>query len=231
MGKNDRAFNLNDATLQQHGSTVAKTLPQDADMFKAFDSTFAEDYPGLIDACLADVQSIKTDMVVIDEMSEKTEAVNNAMAECNTAFRTIKFFVAKAFPDNKAVQNQFGFNDIRKLRNNQTGMVVFMGDFIKVVSSYRNQLIAEGCSTELIDSLPLLHNKLKEAKTAQEMFKKERGIITQERVEKLNELYDLLAPISEMAQIIFADDEARLARYLMPRPKSSTNSEDDLIVS
>ncbi|WP_430818051.1 hypothetical protein, partial [Carboxylicivirga marina] len=166
-----------------------------------------------------------------DEMTEKTQAVYDAAAGCNSAYRTIISFAVKAFADNKAVQNQFGANDINKVRKDHTRLVVFMGDLIKVVNKYREQLISAGCSELLIDSLPQLHSQLIEVKTAQELFKKERGIITQERVEKLNNLYDLLTPISEMAQIIFADDEARLARYLMPRPKSSTNSVDDLIIS
>ncbi|TRX65911.1 hypothetical protein [Carboxylicivirga sp. M1479] len=231
MSKNDRLFNVPDATLQQHGTSVATVLPNDLEKFKFFDSTFLDSYPDTIKAAIEEVKAIKTDMVIIDEMTEKTQAVYDSAAACNRAYRTITFFVLKAFSDNKAVQNQFGANDIGKLRKDNTRLVVFMGDLIKVVNKYRVELITAGCSEVVIDSLQQLHTKLSEAKTAQELFKKERGLITQDRVKKLNDLYELLVPISEMAQIIFADDEARMARYLLPRPKSSTNSADDLIVS
>jgi len=190
-----------------------------------------DSYPSTINEAVNVVTNMKTDMVVIDEMAERTLNVNNALAACNRGFRTVKFFVLKAFPDNKAIQNQFGLNDIRKIRNDQTGMVVFMGDLIQITTKHREALIAEGCSEALLDELQSLQKNLQDTKTAQEMFKKERGLKTQDRIEKLNELYNLLKPISEVAQIIYADDEARLARYLMPLPKSSSNSEDDLIVS
>lgn len=229
MNKTDRIFNVPDAELQQFSDTVAETLPQDITDFKLFDSTFPDTYPTDIKTALGAVKAIKTDMVVIDEMTEKTQAVANAMAACNTAFKTIKFFVTKSFPDNAAVHNQFGFNDIAKVRQNQAGMLVFMNDFVKIVNSHKAQLTAEGCSEALIDSLPQLLDDLQTSKTEQEMFKKKRGLITQERIEKLNELYQLLTPVSDIAQIIYADDVARMSRYMIPRPKSTSNSEDDLI--
>jgi len=231
MSKNDRLFNVTDSTILQHGKTVAVTLPQDVGDFITFDSTMNDSYPSTIDEAVNAVIALKTDMVVIDEMAEKTLAVNDALAACNKSFRTIKFFVLKAFPDNKAIQNQFGFNDIRKLRKDQSRMVMFMSDFIQIVAKHGDALIAEGCSVAVLDELPVMLQNLQNTNTAQEMFKKERGLITQGRIEKLNELYSLLKPISEVAQIIYADDVARLARYVMPLPKSSSNSEDDLIVS
>ncbi len=231
MTKLIRVFNLQDAVLQQHGKNVSEVITEDIEQFKAFDSTFSESYPELLKTALDSVLGSSSDMVVIDEMAEKTQAVHDAMAACNTAFRTIQFFIKKAFPGNKAVHNQFGFNDIRKARQSQSNMLKFMNDFTRVTASYKTELITAGCSEPLIDSLPQLYANLQEAETAQELFKKERGLLTQERIEKLNELYRLLTPVNEMAQIIFADDEARRARYSLPSPKSSTNSADDLIVS
>lgn len=229
MSKTERSYNLSDANLQQFSAVVGETLPKDIADFKHFDSTFPDTYPQTIKDALAEVQAIKTDMVIIDEMAEKTQAVNNAMGACNTSFRTIKFFVLKKFPGNVAIHNQFGFNDIRKVRNKHALMVVFMDDFIKVTNNYKTELVEAGCSETLIDNLPQQLDNLKQSNTDQEMFKKERGLITQDRIEKLNELYNCLVPVSQMAQIIYADDEARLARYRIPSPKSASNSEDDLI--
>ncbi len=83
----------------------------------------------------------------------------------------------------------------------------------------------------MIDSLPTLQQKLFEANNNQEMFKKERGKVTRERVEKINILYDHLKTISDIARIIYADNPAQLEKYLFPTPKSSTNSSDDLLTS
>lgn len=229
MSKLERNFKLTDARLQQFGATVCETLPQDLLDFQAFDSTLPDNYADSIKAAIESIQTVKTDMVVIDEMAERTQAVNDDMAGCNTAFRTIKYFVMKCFPGNTAIHNQFGFNDIEKVRKNHARMLVFMRDFTGVTMQHKAKLVEAGCSEALVDSLPDLVSQLQNSKTEQEVFKKQRGLITQERVEKLNDLFDLLNPISDMAQIIYADDEARLNRYRFPTPKSASNSVDDLI--
>ena len=136
MSQNERQYNITDADLLQHGETVAVVIVEDIEDFTRFDTTIQGEYPTTIQKAIGAVKAIKTDMLVIDEMAEKTTAVNKALTDCNRAYRTIKYFVEKAFPDNRAIQNQFGFNDIAKYRADATGMIVFMGDFITIVSKY-----------------------------------------------------------------------------------------------
>jgi hypothetical protein len=231
MKKDTRLFSISDDKLRQHGETVAMSIGNDIGEFTAFDSTFDPAYDAVILNVINDLNAMKSDQVVIDEMTEYTQNSNDALAACNTAFRTISFFVRKTFPDNAAVQNQFGLNDIKNARKDQSKMVRFMDDLIIVCGKYGDTLIKGGCNPALIDSLPELREALNKAETAQEKFKKDRGLMTQERVLKLNELYRLLIPVSEIAQIIYADNEAKLSRYTLPRPKSSSNSDDDLIVA
>ena len=79
-------------------------------------------------------------------------------------------------------------------------------------------LVSNGCSADLISNLPALAQALLEADRAQEKFKKDRGQLTQDRVGYLNNLYLLLDPLDEVAQIIFRNDTARMAKYMLPRP-------------
>ncbi len=224
MSQNERQYNIPDADLLQHGKEVATVITEDLQDFKQFDATFQDEYPTSIQQAIDTVKAMKTDMLVIDEMAEKTSAVNEALSACNRAYRTVKYFVEKAFPGNRAIQNQFGFNDIAKYRTDATGMIVFMGDFISMVDKHKTELTSQGCNEQLLDSLSAVRDHLQATKIAQELFKKERGLITQERVEKLNELYRLLSPVSEVASIIYSDDQARLARYTFPRPKTTSKT-------
>ena len=110
-------------------------------------------------------------------------------------------------------------------------MLLFLKSLITVSGTYRDKLLEGGCNSSVIDGLPAQFRELDTRLIDQQTFMDERGVITQERVEKLNALYDLLSPISSIAHIIYDDNEAQLAKYAMPRPQSSTNSTDDLIVS
>ncbi len=231
MPINDRLFKIQEAKLLQHAEVVARLYPTDVVDFSALDSTFTAEYGTTIKDAINAVTALKSDQVIIDEMAECTQDVLNAMATCNTDYKTVAYFVRKAFKNNKAVQNQFGFNDIEKVRRSQPRMVLFMEEHAGTATDHKAELMAEGCNEVLIDKLLVGAQNLKEANIKQEKFKKERGVITQERVNRLNNVYLLVKPINDIAQIIYSDNPAQLAKYSLPKPKSSQNSADDLIKS
>ncbi len=231
MPINDRLFKIPEALLLQHAEVLAKMFPTDAADFRAFDSTIAEDYGTTIKDAIDAAIGLKSDQIIIDEMAEYTQHVLNAMSNCNLSYKTVAYFVRKAFKGDKAVQNQFGFNDIEKVRKSQPKMVLFMEQHAGTASKYKSDLLSEGCNEEVINQLLTNAEELKAANVAQEKFKKERGIITQERVKRLNHLYQLIKPLNDVAQIIYSEDQARMAKYTLPKPKSSQNTPDDLIES
>jgi len=215
MSKNERNFNVSDAALLQHAETVFASIGENITDFSVFDSTLTEAYPTSIANAIAEVKAIKQDQLVIDEQAELTERLNEKMYACAAAYRTIAYFARKAFPSGTAVQNQFGMNDYEKARDNQPKMILFMESLVSTAQNYASELLAAGCNQTAIDSLAPLASELKEANTAQEKFKKDRAVITQERVTKLNALYQLLVPLSEVAQIIYAGNPAMLAKYVL----------------
>jgi len=99
-------------------------LATDAADFVAFDSTFTVEYGTTINNAVSAVTALKSDQEIIDPVAELTQGVLDAMGTCNTNYKTVAYFVRKAFKDNKAVQNQFGFKDIEKVRKSQPKMVL-----------------------------------------------------------------------------------------------------------
>jgi len=231
MSINNRKFNITDGKLLEHGNSVASFLPEDLDDFKAFDSTFGQHFIDQLKAGIEDVNQTKSDDVAIDEQTELTDQVRESMEKCNESFKTIAFFARKAFDGNDSIQNQLGFNDIQEARSNQLKMIEFMGSLAKTAAKYKDQLTEAGINPEVIDSLPEFHKELTNANNEQEMYKKERPSLTQERVDRLNKVYDMLLYVSNIARIIYADNPAQLNKYKMPTPRTSTDSEDDLITS
>jgi hypothetical protein len=231
MSLNDRSFNIQDVELIQHAEVMAATLPNEIDKFTAFDNTITIDYPAKIQDALAQYNTIRPDMLIVNEQAELTLIVNNALAECNTAFKTISFFVRKAFINNNAIRNQFGFNKIEKVRHSQTKLIPFMETLADTALKYKTNLMEAGCNESIIDSIHPLAEHLKVANIAQEKAKNERSVISQDRVNSLNTIYQLLKPIHEIAQIIYTDDQAQLSKYSLPKPKSSNNNADDIIQS
>jgi hypothetical protein len=231
MPINDRQFKVPEAILLQHAEVVAKMFPTDSADFVAFDATISAEYGNTIKNSINAVIELKSDQIIIDEMAEYTQHVLNAMSDCNLSYKTIAYFVRKAFKKDTAVQNQFGFNDIEMVRKSQPKLVLFMEQHAGTATKYKDHLVSAGCNEEIINQLLTNAEELKAANAAQEEFKKERGVITQERVKRLNHVYELVKPLNDIAQIIYSEDPARMAKYTLPKPKSSQNTPDDLIES
>lgn len=224
MSKNDRDFNISDAELIEHAETVVATLPSDMPTFTAFDSTITADYIPQLQAAIADAKDYPTDNVMIDEMAEQTLEVERIFTACYDDYKTIAYFVRKAFADNPAIRNQFGLNDIEKARKSQPKMVVFMESLAKTAAKYESQLLSSGCNAELINGLSNKAIALHNANIAQEKFKNDRAINTQDRIKALNQVYRLLQPLHDAAAIIYSDDPVRFSIYTMPQSGSSSEN-------
>lgn len=231
MKKTVRNYKIEDAKLIEHSEKVKGALVIHITDFMAFDSTLDATYPEILDVAIVAATTHSSDEVVVGQQAALTENVNAVMGLCNKAFKTIAFFVRIAFPTQLAVQKQFGLTTIDQARHNQAKMVLFMDRLNTVAQQYATELTTAGCSPVVIESLAGLATQLKEANALQENFKGERPVITVERVEKLNALYQLALHLSNIAHIIYADEPTKLAIFAMTRPASSTDSPDDLIVS
>ena len=231
MDKIYRKSPLPDAVLYEYGSKVAMSLEDDLADFSAFDSTINRGFIHTLQDALGGVREVKKDEVMVDEQTQLTDEVYQKMAACNEGYKTVAYFVRHTFDGDTGIQNEFGLNDIKGARNNQPKMVFFMDSLAKTAAKYKDQLVKGGMNPDTIDALPRLAEELHEANQRQEQFKDERAELTQERIKRVNTLHAPLARISDIAKIIYADDPAKLSKYLMPTPDSATNSEDDLITS
>jgi len=226
MSNNDRMYSTSDAEMLETADVIAASLNDDIADFTAFDSTLTADYVTTVQGAVGRVKEIKPDNVVIDEMSEWTQKVDAAMKKSSDAYSNLAYFIRKAFNGNVAVQNQFGLNDYKKIRNNQAKMVLFMETLGDQATAHHDDLVAAGCSEGVITTVSEVATELSESNIGQEKFKKERGVLTQERVKRLNEVYQLLVPLSEAAQIIYRDDPARLSKYTLTSAKPAGGADE-----
>ncbi len=218
---NTRLYNIPDAVLLQSGEIIVVTLPEDIASFTAFDSTLTSALPDEIKLAISLTKAVHPDEVVVQEQADLTQALNDAHANCTHAFQSVAYFVRKAYPQSTAIQKKFGLSEYKNAVNNKNKYIRFMEELAVTAEEHKADLIRCGCDTALISGLPVLAKTLLEADRAQEKFKKERGQYTQDRVIQLNALYKLLQPVDEVAQIIFKNDAARMAKYMLPRPSKS----------
>ena len=223
----NRLFSGSDADMLQASRVMQGIFVEDLTSFTAFDNSFAEPFADNWLAKIDECSAIVWDSSYVDTQAALTQKVEDKMEECRVFVATMKYFVEKAFPDQREIQSRFGFDDYEKARRSQTKMIQFLGILSKTAGEYSAQLTAAGFTQEKIDQISTLQTGLTNADYEQELSKKKRPLVTQERIRSLNECYEFLQKVSKAGKLIFAADYAKYQQYLLPIERQSKAKEDE----
>ncbi len=211
-----RIFKISDAEMIQTSRIYHGLFSQDRQQFINLDPDFGDPFPDNWMAAIVESESVLRDMDVRDEIAQFTGNVRHKMDECRTHFQKMKYYIEKAFPNNKAVWNAFGYEDYDSARLSEVQLLPFMKNLKTQASKNAAKLIAANYKQADIDKIGTLWQELLEADQAQESYKKERVIITQQRIEKLNAAWEYVLKVNKASKNIFADNYAKLQQYILP---------------
>jgi len=215
-----RTYTGPDADMLQASRVMHGIFTEDKAAFTAFDDTFADPFAAGWLQKIEDCSLLLIDSSYVNSLAELTKKVDDKMEECRSFFSALKYFVEKAFPGRKEIWARFGFNDYESARKSQTKMMQFLGILSKTADEYKNELIAAGFSQEKIDQINTLQTELTNADYEQELSKKKRPVLTQNRIENFNECYSYMQKVSKAGKIIFASDRAKYEQYLLPNERA-----------
>lgn len=170
--------------------------------------------------------SIPSDNVFIDIQAKATNDVKIQHDISCKFFQHSKFDIEMAFPNDKLVWNQFGFNDYDKARKSPRNMFMFLTDFNTMAFRYKDILTVNGWTEEKFATILVHQNNLKAAMDNQNDRMIERSRATETRMTNLNNLYEKMAVYLKAAQIIFDEDENLLKLFRFPLQSSSSKSDD-----
>jgi hypothetical protein len=223
MGKSQEAvrlYSFSDADLVQSSRVMQGLFVEEKPAFISFDAKYADPFAENWLAKIDGIGEVVEDSIHVGQLTEATKKVMNKMEECKLHYQTVRYFTEAAFPDNKQKWTQFGFNDYDDARKSETKMVKFLGILHKTSITYKTQLLAAGLTQANIDKIETLQEELTGADYEQEILKKKRPELTQERIVKLNECFEMMQRVSRAAKIIFANNYAKYNQYLMPNEAS-----------
>lgn len=211
-----RNFHGEDSAMIGLANVIRTFFLEDIAFFVAFNAVFIAPYADNWLAAITAAESFIRDSAVIDQQVQLTNAVKLAMKNCRSGYQQAKFSIEKAFPDNLAVWNEFGFNDYEKVKNRQHRLEEFMQQLYSTANKYKVKLIAVGYTQAMITGLNTLRVDLRTANTAQENFIRNRSVLTRDRIILLNTVYDTMEDVCRVGKLIFANDYAKYQRYVLP---------------
>jgi hypothetical protein len=211
-----RKFNFSDELLLQYGSTTVGYLTNDLPLFKAFDKALNEAKAKALTALVELALREGGDDHKVTELGEKTENMLQQMHNSSALFSQLRYWVVKAFPTQKAVQRQFGIGRLSKATKTQTAMIEFMYEVAETTAQYQQQLIAVGTDKQLLQQVAQQPKLLQDANQAQEQNKGTRTVDTEERIIRLNQLFDHLRDFNNAAEYVFISQPAKRDNYRAP---------------
>ena len=195
---------LDDAELIQISRAWHKLfLPHLADftaLDPQMDATFANNWLQLIE----DFSAHPSDLATLAELGDLTAQTGKATDAIFVLLEHLEYTVGRAFPKDKRILLEFGFADIRKLRNDNFSRMVLRSVVTKLVAEeYETELLAAGLNANFLFDYDTAFGTMADAEIAQEYFKTVRIKRTTQRIKYFNALYDLHLQVQKAAAIIF----------------------------
>ena len=222
-----RVYAMSDAEALELEKTIRGCFVQDQADFTAFDGRFSAPFETEWLNEISAAEGEAKDNNVVTQQTALTAEVTKWMEESKKIFQASKYHIEQAFPKNKAVHNEFGYADYDKARQAQSKMIQFMNQFHNTAVKYSVELIAKGFTQTKIDELGTAKTALDEANQVQEAFKKDRGVLTQERVGKLNTAWKRMQDVCSAAKFVYPENYAKLTRYIISESKGTPPPKPD----
>jgi len=225
-----RNFKYSDEVLLQFASTVSGHLVTDLAAFTAFDPDLNQAKKDTLDATLNKALVEGGDELQVASLGDRTEKVLDEMQNSRALFNQLRYWVIKSFPRRKAIQRQFGIGRFGSVTSSQPRMVEFMHELAETTKQYEQELIAVGTDKDLLEEVDKQASLLMEANQAQEQHKGTRTVDTEDRVERLNQIFDALRSFNNAAEFVFFSEPAKRELYRPPSKSQSVEEEMDEVV-
>jgi hypothetical protein len=203
-----------DVQMTEFARVAYDLMNSDLAKFTAFDSTLTATYATQFLTAITAAETVVADTAVVDIQVQKTELLQTAMENAKDKYADVKYFVQKTFPESIATQNEFGLNDYECARKNSPQMIQFLDEMSKACVKYQTQLVAKGFNAAAIAEILTIRAELETANTYQEVYKKQRPKLTEDRIIVLNKCYDFITQINAAAQRVDKDDYAKQKQFV-----------------
>ena len=224
MKKTVRNYQGTDAYMAEAARTIHNLLVQDLADFTAVNTRFTQEFADNFLAQITAADEVITDYAVLAEQGVDTAQVLTAMQRARKLYSRIKHHATWAFGNSPATIKQFstGYRDASR---KQAQMIVFLETLANVVEQHKEALTDPalgGMPNDLPGEITALRQELQSRNTIQEVRKKDRPLLTEQRINTLNACYRAMLAVNNTAQIVYNEQPAKRSQYTY-RPTTGSN--------
>jgi hypothetical protein len=212
-----REFRKNDNLMIEQSQTMHGNFVEDISIFQAKAPYLTSEYAAEWQTDINTANTVISDTYLVDQLQVVTQDLMKIQDDARNHFQSLMFYVKRVFHDNKAIQNLFGLDKYRLVRNNTNRFIDLLQQAYRTCTNqkYQELIVIEGFSAENIEYLNTLAIDLHQKNIEQEDIKNQRPVSTQERIVLLNKSWKRMVEVNEASKIVFMDNYAKLQQYLL----------------
>jgi len=219
-----RSYSGTDANFINFAGQGVGLITEKHDDFVQFTPIFTAESLNDLTTVYNEACNIPSDNTYVDIQAKATESVKLKLEQCCKFFQRCKFDIEIAFPNDKKMWDQFGFNDYEEARRNPKFMYMFLTDLHMIAMRNAAPLVTVGWTDESFELILNHRDSLKLKMNTQSDSIMDRSRATEDRVLKLNNLYEKLAIYFKAARILYDGNEEILKWFKFPASTVSKNS-------
>lgn len=215
-----RNYDGTDTFMLESAEVMLAAFLPDLPDFTAFDTTLDATFATNWQTAITTARSTATDNTVVGEQKDRTQQVQQAMAQARNAYMDVIYFAEKAFKNQPGILQKFGKGDsYRKAHKTQPRMLEFFEELVATVTQYTTQLTAAGAPAATLSAPAAALTALTNLNVSQNLQIKQRPVFTRERIESYNTVYSFMEQVSEAAQRIYRNNPEKLGQYMYNPPR------------
>lgn len=163
------------------------------------------------------------------EIETQTGIIEQLLTDSGKKYQMLLYYVENGLGNTKAIMDTFGRSRYEKARRSEKEMISLLNQAAVAAdqADCKPLLTTSGMPMTLITDLLANAGSLAFADGKQEMLKKQQLLVTSQRIELFNSIWDKLSRISSASKIIYAEDPARMAIYQLYDSSGSAPEEPE----
>lgn len=220
-----RKQHVADALLLEFTGKEIENLKEDLPAFTAYDSDLNQEKADELEEKYTQALTFGSDHAELGVLRGLTEKMSKELKKCISIFKDVRYFALKKFRNSPSTLKELCLDKYSKALNTQVEMVKFMYEVDNGVQKYKADLMAAGLKETIINSIKPAAVALEKSNLNQETGKGGRTEKAEDRVELMNQIYDILVEFSDASRRVFEDDPLKRSRYVLPYTRSNGGSD------
>lgn len=206
---------FNNEVFEPKATQFYDNLLENYSSFEQYSNNYNQKFLSDFETCYRNMMKISSNSTDEIQFNETEKSIDKLMNSATNLFKSVHFFIQRAFPHDYRVWDEFGISEYNEARPSTAKMANFLKGIKRSIGNYRSQLDMVHCPKSLPGQLTTLINSLESTTKAREKQRAKMEVVVIERNELQNQLYKMMVKIQQDALKIFDENPDLCAKFLI----------------